>query len=171
MVPGECERPEISADGPTLFAAVYISKVPPGLGTSDVESIVSTSRLRNDADALTGFLVRAGRNFIQYLEGERSAVRECLLRIANDNRHYDMRIVAIGSLERRRFVEWSMGYFTGDKDGSERLESVLTSWAGTDQSLFEEVWRITQAARALPEVTESHLVAGRFDVLLRRGAS
>jgi len=135
---------------------------------ADVESIVSVSRVRNEADALTGFLVHAGRNFVQYLEGNPTALRECLRRIGNDRRHYEMRIVAIGSLERRRFVEWSMGYFTGDLDGSERIESVLTSWSGTDRSLLEEVWRICQAARTLPEVSESHLVAGRFDVLLRR---
>ncbi|WP_027213562.1 BLUF domain-containing protein [Burkholderia sp. WSM2232] len=170
MCSDESGRPGPPSDDETLFAAVYISNVCAGVGIADVESIVSVSRVLNRADALTGFLVHAGRNFVQYLEGNPGAVRECLRRIGNDRRHHEMRIVAIGSLERRRFVEWSMGYFTGDLDGSERIESILTSWSGTDRSLLEEVWRICQAARTLPEVSESHLVAGRFDVLLRRDA-
>ncbi|XUW87273.1 BLUF domain-containing protein [Burkholderia sp. M6-3] len=170
MFSDESKRLETRDQDETLFGAVYISNVASGVGISDVESIVSVSRVLNRADALTGFLVHAGRNFVQYLEGDPVAVRECLRRIGNDRRHYDMRIVAIGSLENRHFAEWSMGYFTGDIHGSERIEDVLTSWSGTDRSLLEEVWRITQAAKTLPEVSESHLVAGRFDVLLRRGA-
>lgn len=151
-----------------VFGAAYISKASRFVGPQQTSSIVTHSRIRNKADALSGFLVRAGRNFLQYLEGPQCQVTACLRRIETDPRHYDMRILAVGSMNARRFSDWSMGYFVGDRDGCERFEQSLTEWRGTDQSLLEEVWRIAAAAHTGVSVNSPELIAGPFEVLLRR---
>lgn len=157
-----------SPDG-KVFGAAYISRASRFVGSSQIASIVSESRRRNEVDALSGFLVRAGQNFLQYLEGPQPGVIACLRRIESDPRHYDMRILALGSMERRRFSDWSMGYFVGDVGGCERFERALTEWRGTDRSLLEEVWRIAAAAHTGPSVNLPDLIIGPFEVLLRRG--
>ncbi|MCC8397632.1 BLUF domain-containing protein [Paraburkholderia sp. MMS20-SJTR3] len=133
------------------FSAVYISNVAPETGNNEVLSILAQSRLRNRADSVTGILILAGHNFIQYLEGEREAVTACLRRIAADVRHSDMRIIAVNSHSTRRFCDWSMGYFNGDAGGSERLEEILKAWSGTDQSLIEKLCHIASAVNSIDE--------------------
>jgi hypothetical protein len=156
-----------SRDG-KVFGAAYISKASRSVGSAQIASLVSEARQRNEADALSGFLVRAGQNFLQYLEGPQPGVIACLRRIESDCRHYDMKILALGSMETRHFSDWSMGYFVGDAGGCERFESALTEWRGTDRSLLEEVWRIAAAAQTGPSVDRPELVIGPFEVLLRR---
>lgn len=152
----------------TVFGAAYISKVSRFVKPADIASIVSVSRRRNGADAISGFLVKAGVNFLQYLEGPRPEVVRCLRRIEADRRHHDMKILALGIMQKRHFSDWSMGFFIGDVDGCERFESLLTEWQGTDRSLLEEVWRIAAIAREESYHVRPAVIVGPFEVLLKR---
>lgn len=162
----DCMNP---LSGAELFGAAYISKASGFVRTTQIAAIVAESRRRNANDALSGFLIKAGQNFLQYLEGPRAEVVACLRRIESDPRHYDMRILALGATHTRRFSDWSMGYFVGDVGGCERFERSLTTWHGSDRSLLEEVWRIAAAAQTgSASVERPELVVGPFEVLLRR---
>ncbi|MCC8396856.1 BLUF domain-containing protein [Paraburkholderia sp. MMS20-SJTR3] len=151
-----------------VFGAAYISRVSHFLKPADIALIVEVSRRHNEVDAISGFLVKAGSNFLQYLEGPRVKVVRCLRRIESDRRHYDMRILALGAMQQRHFSDWSMGFFVGDVDGSERFESLLTEWHGTDRSLLEEVWRISAISRAEAYHVRPEVIVGPFQVLLKR---
>ncbi len=77
-------------------------------GEGDVEAILHASRRNNDRDGLTGALVVGERQFLQVLEGARSAVGCCLERIMRDPRHEAVEVISTGEVPYRLFAEWTM---------------------------------------------------------------
>lgn len=64
----------------------------------------------NEARQITGFLLRTGQIFLQYIEGAEADIHELLGKIASDPRHTAMEILHRGETEARCFADWSMGY-------------------------------------------------------------
>ena len=84
--------------------------------TSDIamiDEILATARERNTKVDVTGALLFTEGRFVQTLEGNRDAVRETYLRIAEDPRHSQVEILSAQFSDRRRFKQWSMA-FVGD---------------------------------------------------------
>lgn len=79
-------------------------------GTTEkaLEDILATSQAHNEADAITGVLVASEEDFMQLLEGDRTAVAECMMRIMKDDRHRSIRILFASEVEDRLFSKWSM---------------------------------------------------------------
>ncbi|WP_322105974.1 BLUF domain-containing protein [Paraburkholderia sp. J41] len=150
-----------------MLSAVYISEVSEGLRASDIEQLVADSQRLNSARGISGFLVRAGPNFIQYLEGDRARVAALLRRMETDPRHRAMKILAIETIGVRRFDGWSMRYFYGEKDGSVRLESFLHHWSGDDAALINTVVRICSASQRHSHDEQPAIPIGSFSVLLK----
>jgi len=90
-----------------LTRLVYSSRQT-GLKTEDMDDILQKSRANNARDLVTGALVIADGIFLQLLEGSRSAIGQCFVRIMKDPRHDDIQIVSCGDVSRRLFHDWSM---------------------------------------------------------------
>lgn len=75
-----------------------------------VNDIVTVSVPRNGALTVTGALIFTGTRFVQFLEGPSSAVRDLRASIGRDRRHINVRTIAAGTAERRRFAHWSLAY-------------------------------------------------------------
>ncbi len=73
-----------------------------------LDRILQSSRANNVRDGLTGALVIGETHFLQLLEGDRTAVAQCFMRIMSDKRHHDVHVLSSGDCEHRLFVEWSM---------------------------------------------------------------
>ncbi len=74
------------------------------------DAILQSCHRNNAAAGLTGFLVREGGHFIQYLEGPEAAIRATLNRIACDPRHTGLRVLCEGGLDAKRLPDWQMGF-------------------------------------------------------------
>jgi hypothetical protein len=91
-----------------FFRLLYISTVRAGQSPDMVEEILAASQIRNRKNGLTGLLVFDGRRFMQYLEGEESAVRALYAKIQNDPRHYAVVTLRETNGEHRQFGDWDM---------------------------------------------------------------
>lgn len=90
-----------------LTRLIYAS-VHGGISTEVVDEILRQSRKNNERDNITGALVVGGNHFMQLLEGGRTAVSDCFMRIMQDDRHRAIQVIYSGDAERRIFLEWRM---------------------------------------------------------------
>ncbi|MFA6967547.1 BLUF domain-containing protein [Bosea sp. (in: a-proteobacteria)] len=74
-----------------------------------LRDILSQSRKNNQKSEITGYLMFDGESFVQVLEGPRESVEATMARIAQDERHRDVTIIAIKPTESRAFHNWTMG--------------------------------------------------------------
>ncbi|MCY0386126.1 BLUF domain-containing protein [Robbsia sp. Bb-Pol-6] len=154
------------------FCLLYISRMAPGVTRADVDRLVTKSIARNAVEGITGFLIKAGGHFVQYLEGPRQVVVDCFARMEKDRRHTDVSLVACHALPRRCFASWEMGYFWGDENGVEQLESVFKTWHDGDAALIDEAMRIY--GKAQQSAMAGDLAVGsppEYGVLLNRAAA
>lgn len=79
-----------------------------GTAVETLDRILQTSRANNARDGITGALVISEHHFMQLLEGDRTAVGQCFMRIMQDDRHHGIQVISSGDAEHRLFVEWSM---------------------------------------------------------------
>lgn len=79
-----------------------------GTAAKTVDNILQVSRSNNVRDRITGALVIDEQYFLQLLEGSRTCVAQCFMRIMQDDRHGDIRIISAGDIVQRQFMEWSM---------------------------------------------------------------
>jgi hypothetical protein len=77
-------------------------------GVSGLLQILEVSRSRNVQLGISGVLYSEGLRFTQVLEGPPEAVETVFRSIANDERHYDVAVVARANCLRREFANWSM---------------------------------------------------------------
>lgn len=78
-------------------------------GLLALRDILSQSRKNNLKSDVTGYLMFDGESFVQILEGPRESVEATMARIARDERHRDVAVIAIKPAESRAFHTWTMG--------------------------------------------------------------
>lgn len=93
-----------------LHSLVYVSRLSPGLGETDIAHILQSARRHNARNQITGFLAFTGDNFLQVLEGPPLTVTQTLGYILQDRRHVDSELLSFQPIHGRRFPSWSMGY-------------------------------------------------------------
>ena len=89
---------------------VYISAAEYLMSDEELKGILEVSRKNNTNIQVTGLLLYHDGNFIQVLEGEKDTIRGLYDKIAIDNRHAYMFKMLEGTLEKRNFPDWSMGF-------------------------------------------------------------
>jgi hypothetical protein len=114
-----------------LKVLTYTSWARPGIGADDVEEILSSARINNPLDGLTGVLIFNGTAFLQVVEGSESAVDGLTARLQADPRHFNMSIRDQRLIETRTFPDWSMAYVRLE-DGSFEGEEAVTRALGRD---------------------------------------
>lgn len=115
-----------------LHFAFYTSQARspfPGLVDFD---ILREAWAHNRQAGIGGYLLRSGDSYFQWLEGPPGPVTALLDRIAQDGRHSELRILSEGTLARREFPNWVMGYH--DLSEAERA-SLGDAGTGTDTVL------------------------------------
>jgi len=90
-----------------------------------VAEIVNISIPRNRSLDVTGALMFTGQHFSQYLEGSPAAIAELKQSILQDHRHEDVRTLAAGPHEDRRFLTWSLAYAGPSRFMASKVEYAL----------------------------------------------
>ena len=105
---------------PTCLRLVYASRANFSAGTdnatvnADVARILMQSRRNNPAKNITGVLVHGGGLFMQVLEGPEKEVLRQYVKILDDPRNSDARIIQVSPANNRLFDKWSMGGIASD---------------------------------------------------------
>ena len=119
-----------------LHMLVYLSALQPRLTEPELEALVHDSRTRNTAAGITGVLLHADGDVIQYLEGPEAAVRATFGRIARDPRHRSIVVAVDAELPARVFPRWLMGHLQVTRSQFLALESAdwraVASQTGTE---------------------------------------
>lgn len=93
-----------------MIRLLYYSIASREMTMMDLKGILDVARKNNHQRDITGMLCFDNEYFLQILEGEPTAVSELFLIIGNDERHHDVTIMGVQSIEKRAFGEWNMGY-------------------------------------------------------------
>lgn len=111
------------------YKLAYVSRAAEGLGRDDVQSIVDQAAAKNAEWGITGFLCLRDGVFLQYLEGEESAVTTLFETIRQDPRHTILTIARLGHQPHRNFANWRMQFldehYLGQVAAEDMLEGIL----------------------------------------------
>lgn len=89
---------------------VYYSRALRDMSLQDIQNILTTARANNSDLDICGMLCYESNWFLQALEGDRDAVNELFLEIADDVRHEDVVIISYDYVDECVFPAWHMGY-------------------------------------------------------------
>ncbi|PUB16444.1 FAD-dependent sensor of blue light [Yoonia sediminilitoris] len=70
--------------------------------------ILRSSRKNNQRSGVSGILVRDKNTYFQYLEGDKEALADCVLRISGDSRHNNMTVIFSAQTAALFFDGWSL---------------------------------------------------------------
>ena len=87
---------------------IYSSAARVGLLYTDFIAIMEKAAENNAPRGITGMLCYGSGQFLQALEGERTAVNALYHRIATDSRHSSCHLLNVEEITSRDFAEWSM---------------------------------------------------------------
>lgn len=91
-----------------LLQIIYTSTATVSLDDRALREMVAGASRRNRRLGVTGMLYCADGAYLQILEGEEAAVIALYADILRDDRHDDIRTVAIRPISRRDFANWAM---------------------------------------------------------------
>jgi hypothetical protein len=94
-----------------LTQLLYFSEVR-DLGEGGAVKLLENARKKNSSLNLTGVLLFNHSYFLQCLEGSRENVTDVFTRIAVDERHAHVRLMAVHDIDERDFPDWTMGYIS-----------------------------------------------------------
>lgn len=92
-----------------LTKLIYVSHHG-GVDSEACADVLQRSRINNARDGITGALVVSDDDFMQVLEGSRTVVAKCFMRIMQDPRHRQIQILLACEINSRLFPDWSMHF-------------------------------------------------------------
>lgn len=108
-----------------LYRLLYVSTARRFLTDAELQALLEQARRNNRAAGLTGMLIYAQGNFLQYVEGPRREIEALVARLERDTRHHGVIRLIEGNIDRRIFSDWSMGYRSLGKDESHEVLGAL----------------------------------------------
>lgn len=147
-----------------LRCLVYASSAIGRLAPDKLENLARQARAHNRMHALTGVLLHADGNFMQYLEGPADALAEAYRRILHDPRHHQVIVLLDEDIVVREFPGWPLAFIPAQTtsppkfnttrwglapqswDDPVRPELQVHSPHGEAHELMRNFWRITQSA-------------------------
>ncbi|CAN5571671.1 hypothetical protein BH11PSE7_BH11PSE7_25730 [soil metagenome] len=94
-----------------MISLIYVSRARNKL-PADLKDILASARRNNPPLGVTGALCLLDGVYLQYLEGETSAVKALYEHIQSDPRHTAIKAVSCASTSKRLFSDWSMALMT-----------------------------------------------------------
>jgi hypothetical protein len=86
---------------------IYRSR-PFGFDSAMLAGILSSARRNNPRDNVTGALICRHDLYLQLIEGPPAAIDVLYQRIADDDRHDDVRLLMTADIGERMFPDWAM---------------------------------------------------------------
>jgi len=108
-----------------LWTVVYRSRPRPGLDERVLPDLLRQARTNNQAAGISGVLVVADDEIVQWLEGPEIAVRELMAKISADPRHTDVSVMESFPVHKRLFSNWAMLLASEDPLQSTRINQRL----------------------------------------------
>lgn len=102
-----------------MYRIIYKSRSVAPLDWDIVKSITAASEKNNEKTGVTGVLLASRTHFMQALEGNFEDVNAVFRRIARDDRHHELSIIAFTVVDARLFGGWGMrgiGAFDFNRD-------------------------------------------------------
>ena len=103
--------------GETLESLVYVSSSVGMMNFGEISELVDKAQENNAANAITGVLLYADGNFMQYLEGPESQLSKLYGKIESDPRHTGLILLSRETIDERQFGDWTMGFQTSEIEG------------------------------------------------------
>ena len=97
-----------------MIRLLYLSQATLGITDEQVQDILQSSQRNNLVHGITGVLVYGGGLFMQLLEGPETNVMRAYVRLIDDNRHGNCKIIHVSPANERVFQNWSMGIIRSD---------------------------------------------------------
>ena len=120
----------------SLEYVIFVSSSVGDLADSALESLLVTSRRRNDECGVTGVLLYHDGSFFQYFEGPSIAVDTVYAHIRRSRLHHDIIELDRGALRQRQFSDWQMGLTHASK--SKTLSLATASWNRLAKAVVKE---------------------------------
>ena len=132
---------------------LYYSRASREMSLADLKDILETARDNNADLSICGMLCYDQQYFLQALEGEREAVNELYLDIADDARHDEIVIIAYNEVDQPTFPEWKMGYAGSSVQFTSLLQELgQTHFAPADMSGEQALQFLTKMSAFQTEV-------------------
>lgn len=93
-----------------LHQLIYVSAAQISFTEDELIELLQQCRDKNSDHNISGMLLYAKGNFMQVLEGDKTALEETYDRIAQDNRHHNLVLIEFEPIAERAFAEWSMAF-------------------------------------------------------------
>ena len=93
-----------------MYYIIYVSAAVEPFSKPQLLELLKNARDKNRRLGVTGLLLYKDGDFIQLLEGERSAVQALFSTISKDSRHAGTIVLVEGEAGQRLFSDWSMGF-------------------------------------------------------------
>ncbi len=94
-----------------IYSLVYESKMKGSLSSIEFQQLMHSSYINNYISDITGVLILHKNKFVQIIEGEYSKIKSLFSKIEVDDRHYAVKLLAEGFIEKRSFDDWFMAYY------------------------------------------------------------
>jgi hypothetical protein len=92
-----------------MFQLIYASTPTVKFSFGQLKELAESASNSNNKKVITGLLVYGNGHFMQVLEGPQDTINEVYLKIAQDKRHTDLRILDYSSILSKKFNQWGMG--------------------------------------------------------------
>jgi hypothetical protein len=89
---------------------VYVSAAKAPMASVELAALLMKARTNNKRLGVSGILVQHEGSFLQVLEGAATVVKPLFARIARDERHHRVVVLAQNDVDRVSFGDWSMGF-------------------------------------------------------------
>jgi len=107
-----------------MIQITYLSQASAPMSAEQLLALLMQCRTNNGARDVTGMLLYGNGTFLQVLEGDDEVVDRLVDTIAADPRHTGMRRIARREIDRRQYVDWSMGFERITSDGLRQIEGL-----------------------------------------------
>ena len=93
-----------------MLQTIYASAAVKPFTREDLVELLKIARQRNTAADISGMLLYHDGSFLQVLEGPDKNVDELFAKVQKDPRHTRILLLLRGTIQKREFENWSMGF-------------------------------------------------------------
>jgi hypothetical protein len=127
-----------------MYRLIYRSRSTKEIDWPTVQAILHSSENQNREHDINGVLLATDTHFLQVLEGRFEDVNDTFMRIVQDSRHTDLRLISYGVIDALLFAGWGMrgiGVFDLNKDLEAKLMEKYGEEDGSVKFPLEE-WMV-----------------------------
>lgn len=104
-----------------------------------LREILEESQKNNLAQGITGILIHGGGMYLQVIEGPQEKVLRQYVKILDDKRHSDCKIVLISTIQERAFPKWSMASLELATRDFQDIQEMINHSQQIDTKWFREI--------------------------------